>query len=139
MDTAQREQLQRRVQALKKAFVLFEDACQLRKYSELELAGLVQMFNVTFKLTWKTFKTLLAYEGYLEDTPRSVLKRAYQLGFLAESDMDLWFDALQSRNTLAHVYNERVAEEGKHLIRDEYFPMLQRAIKTLSIKTKQDE
>ena len=57
---------QQRLQNFTKAISQLEDACQLETYTDLERAGLVQIFEFTFELAWKTLKDLLQYEGYEE-------------------------------------------------------------------------
>jgi hypothetical protein len=43
---------------LEKAFLFLERASKQRSFNELEAAGLVQSFEFTFELTWKTLKGL---------------------------------------------------------------------------------
>ena len=74
-----------------KALEQLEAACDLDSYSDLERAGLVQMFEFSFELVWKTFKDLLFSEGYNEKTPRSVIRRSFEVEYLTEEDL-MWFE-----------------------------------------------
>jgi len=49
------------------------------------------MFEFSFELVWKTFKDLLFSEGYNEKTPRSVIRRSFEVEYLTEEDL-MWFE-----------------------------------------------
>jgi len=105
---------------LEKAFLQLSDACKLEGYSDLEKAGLVQIFEFTFELSWKTMKDLLESLGVEAKFPREVIKAGFQYEIIA--DGDTWMDMLEKRNYLAHSYDEVQAEEAVHLIREKYYP-----------------
>lgn len=128
---------QQRLENFQKALVQLEAACEQEDYSDLERAGLVQMFEFSFELGWKTIKDLLFYEGYDEKTPRDVIRRTFAVGYMDETDSELWLDALDKRNLLSHTYDEKTAEEAVELINENYTPMLRRAFDML--KKKQDD
>ena len=50
---------QQRLQNFGRALIRLETACAQQEYSELERAGLAQMFEFTLELAWKTLKDLL--------------------------------------------------------------------------------
>ncbi|MBL0713903.1 MAG: nucleotidyltransferase substrate binding protein [Desulfosarcina sp.] len=79
-------------------------------------------------------KDLLFYEGYDERTPRGVIRRAFEAGYLDEVDTEIWLDALDKRNILSHTYEEKVAEEVVGLIRNQYTSMLRRVLNLLRKK-----
>jgi len=115
---------QQRLANFRKALLQLEAACDLEEYSDLERAGLVQTFEFSFELGWKTLKDLLFYEGFDERTPRDVIRRAFEAGHLSEEDTETALDALDKRNLLSHTYDEETAEEAVSLIREQYAPML---------------
>ena len=115
---------QQRLANFRKAMAQLEAACDLEDYSDLERAGLVQTFEFSFELGWKTLKDLLFYEGYDEKTPRDVIRRAFEAGHLSEEDTETALNALDKRNLLSHTYDEETAEEAVSLIREQYAPML---------------
>lgn len=117
---------QQRLDSFRKALAQLEAACELDEYSDLERAGLVQTFEFSFELGWKALKDLLFYEGYDEKTPRDVLRRAYEVGYIDETDTEIGLDALDKRNLLSHTYNEETAQEALLLIKEQYAPMLRR-------------
>lgn len=125
---------QQRLENFQKALAQLETACEKDEYSDLERAGLVQMFEFSYELGWKTLKDLLFYEGYDEKTPRAVIRRAFTANYFDEEDAELWLDALDKRNILSHTYEEEAAEEAVELIRNQYAPMLRRVLNLLRKK-----
>jgi nucleotidyltransferase substrate binding protein (TIGR01987 family) len=117
-----------------KAMSQLDAACEEDEYSDLERAGLVKTFEFSFELAWKTLKDLLFYEGYEENTPRDVLRRAFEAGYLDEAAAETALDALDKRNLLSHTYNEKTAQEAVDLIKDRYAPMLQALLARLQEK-----
>ncbi len=97
-------------------------ALEKTEYTTLERAGLVQLFEISFELAWKTLKDMLFYEGYDVNSPRSVLRQAFANGIIA--DGELWIKALDGRNLFSHTYDNKLAEEAETLIRGTYSPLL---------------
>ncbi len=125
---------QQRHDNFRKALLQLEAACDKDAYSDLERAGLVQVFQFTFELAWKTLKDLLFYEGFSVNSPREVIRQAFVSEYLAEADTATLLEALQKRNLLTHTYDEETAEEAEHLIRTHYYPALHRLFDTLQEK-----
>lgn len=97
-------------------------ALEKTEYSVLERAGLIQLFEVSFELAWKTLKDLLFYEGYDVNSPRAVLRQAFANGLIVEGEA--WIQALEGRNLFSHTYSKELAEESERLIRDTLAPLL---------------
>jgi nucleotidyltransferase substrate binding protein (TIGR01987 family) len=93
-----------------------------RPLSDLEQQGLVQRFEFTWELAWKTLADLLAAEGASPDTvtPRSVVRAALEARLIA--DGQTWMDALEVRNALAHTYDPRRARDAVAEIRVRFHP-----------------
>jgi len=98
-------------------FVHFQQAWRLLKEgldggladrSELEKEGLVQRFEYTFELAWKTIKDYLQFSGVdlTEITPRRVLKAAFTANIIANGE--IWIEMLGVRNKLSYVYDQNV-------------------------------
>jgi nucleotidyltransferase substrate binding protein (TIGR01987 family) len=86
-------------------------------------AGLIQFFEMTFELAWKTLKDYLNELGFEEvNSPRSAIKKAFEIGLI--EDGHLWMKALEDRNLTAHTYEEETAVEVERLIRESYYPMI---------------
>lgn len=116
-----------RYENFSKAIALLGEALEARpidEYSRLEQEGIVQRFEYTFELAWKTLKDKLLYEGYDEKTPRSVIRRAFEAGYLTEDETETWLDSLDKRNLLSHTYNESMAQKALQFIAERCYPLL---------------
>ncbi len=105
------------------AFRLFREAAdrEPESLSDLEREGLIQRFEYTFELAWKTLKDRLEHDGVQLPTvtPRNVIREAFAAGMI--DDGQGWLDMLTDRNAMAHKYDcaafERVAANihGRYL------------------------
>jgi len=86
----------------------------------LEKEGMVQRFEYTLELAWKTLKDYLEYEG--QDikpvTPRNVIKEAFTARILR--DGQVWIDMIDHRNLLSHNYSTATFDIAVNAIRDRY-------------------
>lgn len=95
-------------------------------YENVVLSGLVALYEICFEQSWKAVKEVLESSGYSEaqtGSPRKVLKTAYKAGIIQSEE--LWLKALNSRNNVAHAYNQAIAMEIVRLTKDNYFKMFQ--------------
>ena len=115
-----------------KAFNHPAEAVARGHYDALAQAGLIQMFEVAFELAWKTLKDKLEFEGQSTNSPREVIKAAFQSGYLG--DGAAWIEALDNRNLPAHTYDQKKSDEVRDLILSRYFPL----IKALYVRLKKE-
>jgi len=123
-----------RLENFGKALAQLGEACDQDDYSDLERAGLVQMFEFSFELAWKVLKDLLFYEGHNVKSPREVARKSFEMEYITEDDSELFLDAISKRNLLAHTYEEETAQEAENLIKNQYYPLLRRICDTLETK-----
>ncbi len=123
-----------RLQNLMKAQQRLERACAQDSYNELELAGLVQTFEFSFELTWKTLKDLLEFEGFDVASPRSVFRTALEAKHITSQQCETMLEALIKRNLLSHTYDERNAAQAKTLILNSFSPVITQITLTLEAK-----
>lgn len=123
-----------RLQNLNKAYRRLQDACAKPEYTELEIAGLVQTYEFTFELAWKTLKDRLLFEGYEVNSPREVIKKAFEMGIIA--GVDQWLEALDSRNLFSHTYDNAIAQEAVEAIKTKLEPMLRACVERLNEEAK---
>ncbi len=93
-------------------------------YSNVEMTGLVGLYEICFEQSWKSMKELLERDGFAEGqtgSPRQIIKTAYQAGML--EDEELWLDALIARNNVAHAYNKAIALDIIQGTKDKYYYM----------------
>ena len=79
-------------------------------YGNVEIAGMVGLYEICFEQAWKAMKEILENQGYAEGatgSPRTILKTAYKAGMI--DDEEMWLDALVSGNNVAHAYNAAIA------------------------------
>ena len=93
-----------RFENFKKAQTFLKESLEKESLSKLEQAGIVQAFEFSFELAWKTLKDYLNEKGVEALYPRDVLKQAFKSGLIA--DGELWMDMLDSRNLMSHTYKE---------------------------------
>ncbi|MCF8224742.1 MAG: nucleotidyltransferase substrate binding protein [Bacteroidales bacterium] len=113
---------QQRFENYSKAFSNLQNGVQLakeKKLSELEGQGLIQAFEFTFELAWKTLKDYLEFNSVQATFPRDVIKNAFQYTII--DDGDLWMDMLEKRNLMAHTYDETKAQLAQELIITKYY------------------
>lgn len=126
MSNTREDRWQLRLDNFSRVLSQLEDACRQHTYSNLERAGLVQTFEFSYELGWKTLKDLLFYEGYDLNSPRAVIRQGFESHYLDEDDCETFLDALDKRNRLRHTYTEALALEAEALIKKHYYPMLLR-------------
>lgn len=103
----------------KKALTLLSQAIALKDYSDLEKEGLVQRFEFTFELAWKTLRDLLESKGVEVRFPRDAIKEAFAAGLLENGE--LWLEMLDNRNLLSHTYQEELAKLAFSNIKERYY------------------
>lgn len=114
-----------RFQNFDKAFKRLADAIQIIRNDPdnvLLQAGLIQTYEFTFELAWKTLKDYLEMEGFTVPSPRATLRQAFQCGYIQQGDV--WLKALNDRNLTAHTYDDEVAKEVIADIQQTYYFLL---------------
>jgi len=102
MSNADEIRWQQRLENFGKAMAQLEAACSKDKLTDLERAGLVQMFEFSFELAWKALKDLLFYEGFDVKSPRATIRTSFEQEYISEDDCEVFLDALDKRNILSH-------------------------------------
>ena len=97
--------------------------------SELERAGVIQFFEVSFELAWKLMKDYLESQQIYVQTPRDAIKQSFQIGLI--DDGHIWIDALTDRNRTVHTYDQAVANQMATDISQVYFPELEKLYERL--------
>lgn len=99
------ENYQNAVKRLEEAIARYQAAPDDTLYRD----GLIQRFEFTFELAWKSLKEYMEDQGVMMTivSPRSVLKEAYSMGII--NGPELWNEAVDSRNLMSHIYDESTA------------------------------
>jgi nucleotidyltransferase substrate binding protein (TIGR01987 family) len=118
---------QQRFTNYKRALNNLTGAVQLsaqRPLTDLERQGLIQAFEFTHELAWKTLKDFLqarAVSGLYgsKDTTRE----AFSQGLIA--DGELWMEMIRHRNLSTHTYDEAMVNEIVSAASLRYLPAFQ--------------
>jgi len=121
-----------RFQNFRRAFGLLRQALEDRdveSYSELEREGIIQRFEYTFELGWKTFKDYLEYSGVNIDeaTPRKIIKECAVRGIFAAAEIDpqAYLNMMLERNALSHTYDFERFKQAILRIKSTHFEQLE--------------
>ncbi|MBM9614414.1 nucleotidyltransferase substrate binding protein [Desulfobulbus rhabdoformis] len=117
---------QQRNQNLQKAFKQLNKGLSITTPSDIEIQGIIQSFEFTFELCWKTLKDYLESQGVDSSFPREVIKQAFHYEILENGD--IWLQMLTKRNFLAHTYDEAMAKDAYSLIKNDFFPYIQQLV-----------
>lgn len=123
---------QQRFNELKKAFKQLEKALRIDAPDEIYRAGIIQFFEMTLELSWKTLKDYLESQAFDVKSPRETIQIAFQNDII--NDGHKWIDALQKRNLMAHTYDESRAIEAEELIRTVYIHEIKELITYLDAR-----
>lgn len=93
---------------------------------ELDKDGVIQRFEFTFELLWKTLKIFLEYKGLEVKTPRDSFKESFRINLL--EDEEIFLDMLEDRNRTTNVYEQSISEEIFERIRTIYILAIERIL-----------
>ena len=114
-----------RFQNFEKAILLLNEISDLEisKLSQLEKEGIVQRFEFTLELAWKTLKDKMESDGIVLETisPKSVIKEAFQSRYIDEAG--IWLNMINDRNLLSHTYDFEVFLQTIPDIQQKYIPV----------------
>lgn len=107
------------------AFKRLKNAKQLkeeRDFTELELQGVIQTFEVSQELSWKVMKDFLEEQGKTDlFGSKNAVKEAFNVGLISKGD--IWLDMIKSRNLTSHIYDEKEVLAILEIILNDYFPV----------------
>lgn len=92
---------------------LKEAAARLREgldtaKTQLEIDGVLQRFEFTFELSWKTIQEYAKYHGIIVASPRESFRIAGDLGLIDQ--VEIWLEYLEERNKTTHIYDAKMAK-----------------------------
>ncbi len=103
-----------------RALELLKEAIIIKTPSDLEIEGMIQRFEYTFELAWKTLKDYLEEKGYTELVgSKEVIRQAFADGIITEGEV--WMDMVKARNLTTHIYNKQTANSIKDDIVNQYY------------------
>lgn len=108
------ENFEKSLQRLKEAVETAED--------DLDKDGVIQRFEFTVELLWKTLKAILKNK-YIEcNSPRDCIKQAFKARVIEDDEIIL--DMLEDKIRSSHIYDELTSHEIFDRIKRLYLPYL---------------
>ncbi len=104
------------------------------EFSELEKDGVIQRFEFTFELAWKTLKDYLEDQGFADvSSPKKAIQKAFSNDLI--KDGDLWVTMQEDRNRMSHLYDQSVSKIIFANIKEKYAAALAGLAKVLKRET----
>ncbi|MFC3417789.1 nucleotidyltransferase substrate binding protein [Algoriphagus hitonicola] len=125
--------IQRLDNFLKAVNLLVEvESLDLDELSQLEKEGIVQRFEYTLELGWKTLKDKMEFDGLILDriSPKVVIKEAFQAKYIDQ--VEVWLEMINDWNLLSHSYDLETFEAVIPDIQSVYTLLLASLAKKLS-------
>lgn len=97
----------------RKALIRLNKAIELseeRDLTDLEQQGLIQGFEFTFEMAWKTLRDFIVEKGYEgeREKPIRIIVDAAERGLIDEKN---WRKMYEGRNKTSHSYDEEIADD----------------------------
>jgi len=106
--------------------------------SELEIEGLIQRFEYTYELGWKTLQDLLKNKGFENfNGPGAVLTQAFKLGLI--DNAEAWRRLKKSRELTSHTYDQETADAIAQSVTSEYLDLFLSLQQNLGVEKSRDE
>jgi nucleotidyltransferase substrate binding protein (TIGR01987 family) len=104
------KELEIQLNLLNNAYNSLKDWALKKDLSELERDWVIQRFEYTIELTWKTLKKFLKFEWWDDSLfPREIIKEFSKKGII--EDIKVFLDFLDLRNISSHNYNENMIND----------------------------
>lgn len=118
-----------RIDRFEKALKRLEEAIEQAK-DELDKDGVIQRFEFTIEMLWKTLKVILEYYSINCFSPRKCVKEAFKANLIDDDEIIL--DMLEDRNLSSHIYDQKTSEDIFNRIKNVYLDYL----KKLNLRNK---
>ena len=86
--------------------------------------GIIQRFEYTFELAWKTLKDKMEHDGIAikQISPRHVFKLAHQSKYIEK--IEIWLKMTNDRNLMSHTYDLATFDKVLESLKNDYYPLL---------------
>lgn len=103
----------------KKALERMRESLKKEELNELEKDGVIQRFEFTFELAWKTLKDYLEDQSFIDVTsPKKAIQKAFENGLIQNGDA--WIEMQEDRNRMSHMYDQSEGEKIFEHIKEKY-------------------
>lgn len=122
-------------ETFKKAYAKLKDFVETDNGSEKDRSAIINAFQYTFELWWKTLQKYMQEKQLLEELgPAATIRSAFHYQFI--NDGDSFMTMLKDRNLITHTYKEDVASDIYTNIKDRYVILLEEFIQDYDKKCK---
>ncbi len=105
------------------AFLRLQEAVEdFENLNRLSKEGLIQRFEYTLELAWKTLKDYLEAKEEIAKFPKDVIKMSFQANLI--DDGEIWMEMLEKRNLLSHTYEEKIFNQVLTEITGAYYEQI---------------
>ncbi len=123
-----------RFQNFEKAFQQLTEAVErFSELTDLEKEGMIQRFEFTFELSWKTLKDFLESQNVEAKFPRDVIKEAFHYEIIENGEV--WLEMLEIRNLMSHTYDEETFKRTANEIFNRFYIEISRLYQYLKEKS----
>ena len=107
-----------------KALTKLEEFVSTPITEDRDRSGIIQAFEFSFELAWKSLQKALIAQGFEIRSPKHAIEVGFRTTFLKVADEDIWKDMLKDRNLTVHTYKEELAVSVVNNIKDKYLDVL---------------
>lgn len=111
-----------RFENFQKALALSKQLVNQEDKNRAETEGMIQRFEYTFELAWKLMKDYLEDGGLIISLPRECIREAFATGMIENGELRIGMP--DTRNIMAHTYNEEYFIAASNKITGSYFSQL---------------
>lgn len=97
---------------------------------DMYLDATIQRFEFCFELAWKLIKAVLEYEGIEANSPRSCIREGWKQRLI--SNAETWLEMMEKRKLSSHTYDENVAREIYHDVKERHVALLESFDRTMN-------
>lgn len=98
---------------------------------ERDKAGIIQAFEFSFELAWKTIQKMVVEHSKTVGSPKQAFQAAFDLGWILEADQSKWIEMVDDRNMTSHTYKESLADEIVRRIQSHHLTQLKKLLAVL--------
>ena len=135
MTAALPDQLRDRLRSLDRVLSKLEGLLQRENPEEAVVLGSIHLFEIAVELFWKSMKDALMIDGVPLASPKPVLRKAGESGWV--DDVTLTLEMINLRNETTHRYDQGLLDAVRE-IRSLYAPAMRRGQERLLAKLEDD-
>lgn len=110
------EKYKRTLEQFEKSFEKFQEIIQQPQLfnflsKELIIEVATKRFEYVYESCWKTLKEYLRMQGVICSTPLQCFKEAYKAGLIPQEFEQLFYEIVEKRNLIVHIYSFDKAKE----------------------------